>query len=169
RLQGMVGSIDRMIEASNEGILLSAEEQVAIFGEDWQPSWTAGARERWGDTPQWAEDAERAASRDADDYRRIAATVHELNADLAAARRAGVAPDSADAAALAERHRATIGEHFHCPHAMHVCIGRMTVTDPGFAAHYDAVEPGLARWLSEAIDANAREHGVDPETVDPTS
>jgi hypothetical protein len=39
------------------------------------------------------------------------------------------------------------------------------VTDPGFRSFYDDLEPGLATWLREIIDANARERGVDPETA----
>jgi MerR family transcriptional regulator, thiopeptide resistance regulator len=165
RLQGMVHAVDRMIEAIGAGILLSAEEQVAIFGEDWQPSWAAEARERWGDTVQWAQYAERTAGMTAEDRRQIAESVSALNGDLSAAKRAGVSPGSAEGNTLAERHRASIGAYFYCTHSMHVCLGRMYVADSGFAAHYDAIEPGLTSWLRDIIDANARDRGIDPETA----
>jgi hypothetical protein len=48
---------------------------------------------------------------------------------------------------------------------MHVCLGRIYVDDPGFAAHYDAIEPGLTLWLRDIIDANARDRGIDPEAA----
>ncbi|MFD0855654.1 MerR family DNA-binding protein, partial [Actinomadura adrarensis] len=35
RLQAMADAVDRMIEAASTGILLSTEEQVAIFGRRW--------------------------------------------------------------------------------------------------------------------------------------
>ncbi|WP_432535617.1 MerR family transcriptional regulator [Kineococcus arenarius] len=165
RLQGMVDAVDRMVEATTRGILLSAEEQAAIFGGTWDPSWAAGARERWGHTPQWTQYAEHAAARSAEDWQHIAHAVSVLHEDLAAAKRAGVGPGSEEANALAERHRASIAAYFHCTHAMHVCLGRTYVDDPGFTAYYDTMEPGLARWLSEIIDANARSHGVDPLTA----
>jgi DNA-binding transcriptional MerR regulator len=165
RLQAMADAVDRMIEATSAGILLSAEEQVAIFGQDWQPSWVSEARDRWGDTTQWAQSAERAAGRTAEDWQQIAESTTALDDDLAAAKRQGVAPGSAEANLLAERHRASIGTYFDCTHSMHVCLGRRYVGDPGFTAHYDALEPGLTPWLRDAINANAREHGVDPETA----
>jgi MerR family transcriptional regulator, thiopeptide resistance regulator len=165
RLQGMVNAVDRLIEATSVGILLSAEEQVAIFGKDWQPSWAAEARDRWGDTAQWAQYAERTAGMTAEDWRQIAESVSALGDDLAAAKRAGVSPGSAEGNTLAERHRASIGVYFHCTHSMHVCLGRRYVADPGFAAYYDDIEPGLTLWLRDVIDANARDRGIDPETA----
>lgn len=165
KLERMADSLDRMVEARQEGVLLSAEEQVEIFGENWQPSWSAGARERWGDTPQWAQFAERSAERTAEDWQRIAETVEALHADLSEALRDGVEPGSERADALAERHRGSMGVYFDCTHSMQVIIGRMSVDDPAFRANYEAIEPGLAVWLRDSIDANARAHGIDPETA----
>lgn len=164
-LRAMVDAVDRMIEAAGAGILLSAEEQVAIFGERWDPSSVVAARDRWGDTAQWAQYAERAASMTPEDWQRIADNLATLERDLAAARHAGVRPGSAEANALAERHRASIGAYFDCTPSMHVCLGRNHAADPGFAAYYDAIEPGLAVWLRDIIDANARDRGVDPDAA----
>lgn len=165
RLQAMVGAVDRMIEAARTGILLSAEEQVAIFGERWKPSLTEGARERWGDTAQWAQYAERAARMTPEDWQRVADNVTMLEQDLAAAKRAGVKPGSAAADALAERHRASMDAYFDCTLSMQVCLGRKYAADPGFSAHYDAIEPGLTVWLRDVIDAHARDRGVDPDAA----
>jgi MerR family transcriptional regulator, thiopeptide resistance regulator len=164
-LQKMVGAVDRMMEALDTGIRLTPEEQVEIFGDDWRPAWVEDAEERWGDSVQWTQYAERVAWMTADDWREVAAATEALNADLAAARRAGVAPGSDEANALAERHRASISTYFDCTHSMHVCLGRKYVGDPGFAAHYDALAPGLAAWLRDAIFANAEAHGVDPKSA----
>jgi DNA-binding transcriptional MerR regulator len=165
RLRGMVTAVDRMIEAAETGILLSAEEQVAIFGCDWQPSWVTEAHERWGHTPQWAQYAERAAGRTAQDWQQIADNVKALEHDLAAAKRAGVEPGTERANALAQRHRASISAYFHCTAAMHVCLGRTYTANPGYAAHYEALAPGLSGWLHQIIDANARAEGIDPDTA----
>ncbi|WP_433760463.1 MerR family transcriptional regulator [Nocardia sp. CA-135398] len=155
RLQQMADGMDRMIEARASGILLSAEEQIEIFGEHWQPNWTAEAHERWGDTAQWAQYAERAAQRTAEDWQQIAATVDALNTDLAAAYRAGVLPGSAEANTLAERHRASIDTYFDCPPAMHLCIARTYLTTPDHTTFYNTLAPGLTPWLSAIIHANA--------------
>ncbi len=164
-LQRTAAALDRLVDARERGLLLSPAEQVAIFGESWQPSWAREARERWGETAQWAQYAERSADRTPDDWRRVAAEVASLDEALAAACRDGVPPGSERAHVLAERHRASIGTYFDCSHAMHVCLGRTYTDDPGFRAHYDALAPGLAAWLRAAVEDNAREHGVDPATA----
>ncbi|MGH3170279.1 MAG: MerR family transcriptional regulator [Trebonia sp.] len=165
RLEQMVAVVDRMIEAADTGILLSAEEQVAIFGREWQPTWVAEAHDRWGHTPQWAQYAERAAGRTAHDWQQVASSVKALDRDLAAAKRAGVEPGTGQANALARRHRASISEYFHCTASMHVCLGRTFGTNPAYAAHYEAMEPGLSGWLREIIEAGARAEGINPDTA----
>ncbi|MFI6503331.1 MerR family transcriptional regulator [Nonomuraea typhae] len=164
-LQDMVGAVDRMLAAAESGIRLTPEEQAEIFGSRWQPSWPGEARERWGENAQWKQYAERAAARSRADWEEVAAEADALLAALAAAKRRGVAPGSDEAAELAERHRASISRHFDCTHAMHACLGRGFLADPGVTEFYDGAEPGLAAWLREAIFANARAHGVDPDTA----
>ena len=48
---------------------------------------------------------------------------------------------------------------------MHVCLAKMYVNDPRFRAHYDGIEPGLAVWLRDAIEAQAAAEGVDVENA----
>ncbi|MFC6012420.1 MerR family transcriptional regulator [Nocardia lasii] len=165
RLGQMADAVDRLIEARDSGTLLPADEQVAIFGEHWQPSWVDQARATWGDTAQWAESAERAAARSPEQWRRITADTESLHVDLAAACRMGVRAGSERANALAERHRASLAVYFDCTHAMHVCLARRYVEDPGYAAYYNGIEPGLAAWLRDIIDALARAEGIDPDTA----
>ena len=165
QLQGMVEAVDRLVQARETGTVLTPEEQVEIFGRDWQPSWYSQARRRWGDTGQWAQYAENAATMTTSDWRRINDAMTDLNADLAAAARTGVDPAGAAAGALVERHRAAMGAYFDCTHSMHVCLGRMYACDPGFSAYYDGLQPGLTRWLRNAIDANAARNGIDPDSA----
>ncbi|WP_230402226.1 MerR family transcriptional regulator [Sanguibacter suaedae] len=165
RLQSMVGSVDRMIEATSSGILMSPEEQSEAFGPGWDPGWVSEAQERWGQSPQWLEYAEHAAHRRGEDWQEVASATKALEQDLAVAKREAIPPGSAAANILAERHRASMASYFDCTHAMHVCLGRMYVSEPRFNAHYEALEPGLAQWVSDVIDANARHHGLDPATA----
>ena len=164
-LEELGESLDRIIDARKSGVLLPAHEQVSIFGRHWQPSWGPEAHERWGDSAQWAQHAERSAGRTAEDWQKIADCVETLNEDLALACRSGVEPGSGEANLLAERHRASIGVYFDCTHSMQVCLGRMYVADPGFTAFYEQVETGLTVWLRAVIDANARANGVAPESA----
>ena len=165
RLHEMAQGLDRMIQAYEQGLLLTAEQQAAIFGPEWNPDWAQGARARWGTTEQWAQFAEHAARFGPDDWEAVARIQAELEHDLARAMRDGVVPGSAEANRLAQRHRETFEAYFHLTHEMQVCLGRMFEQDEGFAGYYNRIQPGLAGWLARVIDGNARAHGVDPETA----
>lgn len=164
-LQEMVSAVDRLKEAITMNAPLTPEDRAEIFGTDWDEEYQDEAAERWGDTPQWEQSQARAARMSKEDWRRVKADGDALNADLAAAKRAGVAPGSAEAAELAERHRASITRFYDCTHSMQVCLARMYTQDPRFTETYDSLEPGLAQWLESVVAENARAHGVDPETA----
>ena len=166
RLEALDGELDTMIAAHERGIVLSAEEQAAAFGPDWNPSWPAEARERWGDSTQWQQFAERSAGRTPGDWKAVADATGAVERALADALGAGVEPGSAEADELVERHREAFSAYFPISRSRHVVLGRLYESDPSFAAHYDGLRPGLAAWLRRGIDANARSHGIDPETAD---
>ena len=165
QLQHLDEDLERMIAAQERGILLSEDEQRATFGPGWDTSWPAEAREAYGGSPQWQQYAERAASRSADDWKAVTRTVAAFDEELGAAIDAGARPGDATADALVERHRAVFSQYFPITRQMQVHLGRMYAADPRFAAHYDAVRPGLAVWLRDAIEASARAHGIDPDTA----
>jgi DNA-binding transcriptional MerR regulator len=164
-LEEVTASVDRLLAADETGVLLGDEHRAEILGDGWNPQWSLEARRRWGDSTQWAEYTERSADRSADEWRRIVSGMDGVDSDLADAKRAGVTPGSGQANELAERHRQAMSTFFHCTVPMHVLLGRMFVTEPGFADHYNRTDPGLAGWISEVFDANARRHGIDPDTA----
>lgn len=164
-LQEMVSAVDRLKEANAMNTPLTPEDRAEIFGTDWKEEYQEEAEQRWGDTPQWAQSQERTARMSKEDWKQVKAEGDALNADLAAAKRTGVDPESAEAAELAERHRASIGQFYDCTHSMQVCLARMYVQDQRFAETYNSLEPGLTGWLVAAVEANARAHGVDPEAA----
>ncbi|GEC98842.1 MerR family transcriptional regulator [Kocuria varians] len=165
-LRDLHGSVQRMIEAHERGILMPPEQQKRVFGTGWDPSWPAQARARWGDTPQWRQYAERAASRSPSEWSGLSQESRELDDALARAVREGTLPGNPRANDLVERHRALLSQYFPLTRQMQVCLGRLYESDPGFAGHYDSQQPGLASWFHESIDANARAHGVDPDTAE---
>ncbi|MGV9720955.1 MerR family transcriptional regulator [Nocardia beijingensis] len=165
RLQRLSAGLDRMIDAHERGLLLTVEQQAAIFGPRWDPDWAARARERYGDTTQWQQYAERAASRGPEEWQAIADAVAEFDRALGDAMDAGVKPGSPEANRLVERHREVFASYFPLTRQMQVCLGRRYEADPGFAAHYDGIRAGLAPWFRRIIDASARAHGIDPDTA----
>lgn len=165
RLQQLSAGLDRMIEAHERGLLLTVEQQAAIFGAQWDPDWPAQARQRYGDTTQWLQYAERSASRGPEEWQAIADAVAGLDRALADAMDAGVTPNSPEANRLVEWHREVFASYFPLTRQMQVCLGRKYETDTAFAAHYDGIRAGLATWFRRIIDASARAHGIDPDTA----
>lgn len=69
---------------------------------------------------------------------------------------AGEEPADEAAMTMAEEHRQHICTWFYdCPYEMHENLGEMYVSDERFKAFYDAMRPGLAEHLRDAIHANA--------------
>ncbi|MEU8300847.1 MerR family transcriptional regulator [Micromonospora sp. NPDC048909] len=165
RLQQLSVGLDRMIAAHERGLLLTVEQQAAIFGPQWNPDWPAQARRRYGDTTQWQQYAERSASRSPEEWQAVADTVADLDRALGDAMDAGVTPGSPEANQLVERHREVFTSYFPLTRQMQVCLGRRFEADPAFAAHYDGIRAGLATWFRQSIDASARAHHIDPDTA----
>jgi DNA-binding transcriptional MerR regulator len=164
-LQRLDERLGRMAEAHERGILLDDDEQTELFGADWDAERARGARAAWGDSPQWAQFAERSANRTREQWRALSGALAGLQDALGDAVARGVAPGSDEANELVERHRTVFSELFPLSREMQVCLGRMFESDPGFSAHYDGIQPGLAGWFRRSIDASARAHGIDPDTA----
>ncbi|WP_019180735.1 MerR family transcriptional regulator [Microbacterium yannicii] len=164
-LQRLDERLERMTRAHEVGILLDEDEQIETFGPDWDPAHTRHARTMWGGSVQWAQFAERSASRTREQWRSLSDSMARFQSDLGDAFGAGVVPGSAEANELVERHRQTFSHFFPLTREMQVCLGRMFQSDPGFAAHYDGIRAGLAAWFRRIIDESARAHGIDPDAA----
>ncbi|WP_291278989.1 MerR family transcriptional regulator [Galactobacter sp.] len=143
RLEEMVSSVDTLLERNMTHNELTPEEQAGALGSVWTDPYHDEAD---------MEEAKRA--------------LEDLETALAEGLRAGVEPGSSEANALAERHRANVGQWFDVSHARQSLIAQGYTADPRWTEHYDSREPGLAAWLRAIIDANARAHGVDPDTAE---
>ncbi|MGP4014329.1 MerR family transcriptional regulator [Saccharopolyspora sp. 5N708] len=164
-LQRLDDRLERMTEAHERGILLSDEAQSEMFGADWDARRSRAARTVWGDSPQWAQFAERSASRTRDQWQSLSAAMSTLQRDLGDALDRDVVPGTPEANGLVERHREVFSNFFPLTRQMQVCLGRMFESDPGFSAHYDGIRAGLASWFRQIIDESARAHGIDPDTA----
>jgi hypothetical protein len=156
----MVAAVEKEMEARSMGISLSPEERFEVFG-DWLPEeYEAEAEQKWGETEAWAQSKRRTTSYSKDDWLRIKAEGEDIETRFAAALRDGVPADSERAMDLAEEHRQQINRNFYdCPPQMHAGLGRMYVEDERFTAHYEEIAPGLARYVSTAVQANAARQG----------
>jgi DNA-binding transcriptional MerR regulator len=160
RTSAMVAAVEKEMEARTMGISLTPEERFEVFGEHDPARYEAEAEERWGQTDAYKESQRRARGYSKDDWLRIKAEGADLELRFAAALRDGVPADSPQAMNLAEESRQQISRNFYdCPPEMHAGLGRMYVEDERFAAHYEDVAPGLAQYVSTAVQANAARQG----------
>jgi hypothetical protein len=148
------------MEARQMGISLTPEERFEVFGEHDPAQYDAEVEERWGETEAYAQSKRRTAAYTKDDWLRIKAEGEDIEARFAAALRSGVPADSPQAMDIAEEHRQQISRNFYdCPPGMHAGLGRMYVEDERFTAHYEQRAPGLAQYVSTAVQANATRQG----------
>jgi DNA-binding transcriptional MerR regulator len=156
RLEAMLASIDRTLASLEGRTEMNDEELFEVFGDFDPAEHEAEARERWGDTEAHRESARRTKRYTKADWQRYKRESAALVQDLAALMDQGVPPKDARAMDAAERHRLQIDRWFYpCSREMHIELGCMYVADPRFTANYDAARPGMAKYLCDAIAANA--------------
>jgi DNA-binding transcriptional MerR regulator len=161
RTQAMVAAVEKEMEAHQMGIHLTPEERFEVFGRDDPSQYAAEAEERWGDTEAWTQSQRRAASYSKDDWLRITAESADVERRFVEALQAGVPADAEQAMDAAEAHRQHIGRYFYdCSPEMHSGLGRMYLEDARFTAHYEQLAPGLAEYVSTAVQANAARQGA---------
>ncbi|MDT3440948.1 MerR family transcriptional regulator [Pseudofrankia sp. BMG5.37] len=157
RLAALGAALDRHLEARAMGMRLTPEEQLEVFGTDKVGGeWADEAEHRFGETDAYQESQRRAASYTKDDWARLKA---ESDAALRAWREAllsGLPADGPETTALAEEHRQHITRWFYdCGYDIHVGLAEMYLADERFTQVYEIVAPGLARYVHDAILANA--------------
>jgi DNA-binding transcriptional MerR regulator len=156
KLQKMAAAVEHAMEARTMGINLTPEERFEVFGDKDPEQYREEAEARWGDTEAYAESQRRAASYTKEDWKRIQAEVDDWQERYAALVAAGEQPAGEAAMDLAEEHRQHISRwYFEVSYEMHRCFAGMYVSDERFKAYYDAMRPGLAEHLHDAILANA--------------
>ncbi|KMS79776.1 MerR family transcriptional regulator [Streptomyces leeuwenhoekii] len=159
KLRKMAAAVEHAMEARRMGIDLTPEEKFEVFGDHDPEQYEEEVRRRWGDTEAYRQSRERTASYTKEDWKRVTAELDALHRRMAALMDEGLPADSEAAMDTAEEHRRLItGAYYDCGYEMHTCLGEMYVGDPRFTATYDAVRPGLAAWLRDAIVANAARH-----------
>lgn len=156
KLQEMAAAVETAMEAKKMGINLTPEEKFEVFGDHDPDQYAEEVERRWGDTDAYKESQRRHASYTKDDWQRINDEFTAVHAHMGELLDRGVAADSAEAMDGAEEHRRFISRHhYECSYEIHTCLGEMYVTDERFTAFYEAIRPGLAVYMRDAILANA--------------
>jgi DNA-binding transcriptional MerR regulator len=159
RLKRLSDAVALAMEAHQVNIPLTPEERLEVFGSFDPDEHAAEVQDRWGDTDAYRESARRTARYTKEDWVRIKAEGEAATRMVVDAMAAGRPADAGEAMDGAEAHRRQIdGAFYPCSYEMHVGLAEMYIADPRFTATYEAIAPGLAQYLHDAIVANAARH-----------
>jgi DNA-binding transcriptional MerR regulator len=154
RIDRLIAAVDRAISASQEGRTMTPEESLEVFGDFDPAQYEDEGKERWGDTDAYRESARRTKAYTKQDWLQIGVESDAINQAFIALMDAGVPSTGPEAQAVAERHRGHISTWFYpCSPEIHAGLGQMYVMDSRFTENIDKAKPGLARYMSEAIEA----------------
>lgn len=152
RLRSISDMIDTTIERKRQGVTMTPEEKLAVFGDFDPAEHQAEAEQRWGSSEAYRQSARRTAAYKKDDWERInaeAAGIYERFASLA---QQATEPGSAEAQQLVDEHRAHISRWFYeCTPEIHAGLGQMYQHDQRFADAIDKSGNGVAQYMSAAI------------------
>ena len=166
-LRRIIGAVDEMLEemSMNDGKNTTMDARAAAekFGGGWRQDFADEAEARWGDTAAWAQSQQANANRTEEEWAQMYSDQEALVAKLAQAIGDDVDPDSELGREVSALHRAGVEKHYECGYGRQVILARMYLVDERFHEAYGGVEP--TKWLVAAIEADARAHGVDPETA----
>jgi hypothetical protein len=121
-----------------------------------QDIYAAEAKERWGDTDAYKESQRRMAGYSKEDIAKAQQAMQDATNLVLNAMKAGLPADSSEAMAGAEAHRQSISDYWYeCTYEIHTGLATMYLADPRFMAHYEGQQAGLAKYIHDAIVANA--------------
>ncbi|MFC6354490.1 MerR family transcriptional regulator [Rothia nasimurium] len=161
QLSAMVTAIDTLMENEMTNKKLTLTEIGEVLGDANFADYQAEAEERYAGTDDWAISQQRTASWSQADWAGYKNRAAELDGKLADAARRNLPTDGTEASELVHAHRQLLSEFFPVTPAKHYLISRGYVTDERFTSYYESQQPGLARWLADAIEAEAQRAGVD--------
>lgn len=152
RTAAMIRAIDVALAALTEGKATTMDDR-AMF-EGFEDPHHDEAKERWGETSEYAEAARRTRSYTESDWAAHRAEQKALYEALADGMRAQRPVDHPDVQELVARHRESIDRWFYpCDRAMQRRLADLYESDARFAANIDAFGEGLTRYLVAAIRA----------------
>lgn len=162
RTQAQLDAVLNLLEGESR---MKTEDMKTLFDGFEPAQYEEEAEQRWGDSDAYRQSRERTRRYGKADWERIKAEGEALNARYLALMDAGAAPDSEEARAAAEAHRAYFSRWFYDASAeMMAGLAQMWVEDERFTRNIDRARPGLAAYQSAAVLAWASSQGAGQDT-----
>jgi DNA-binding transcriptional MerR regulator len=157
RLDRLAVTVGRTIEMREAGTAMGPEELFDGFDADKQDEYEAELVDRFGPAVQEKIDESwrRVGAMTKSDAVRIQGDLAARDADYAALLDAAVAPDDPRTQQVTAGHYAWVCQFWTPSPEAFAGLGDLYVDNPDFHARYDAVRPGLAEYVRDAMTAYA--------------
>ncbi len=142
-------SIRKTIHSMSNDKKMDREELYDAFKDDDVKQYQEEVKQRWGNTDAYAQSMKKVGKMTKAEMDKLKADGKAFTNELANNMDKPI--NSPEVQALIQKHYDGINFFYACPIPMYRNLGEMYVDDPRFTATYDAVRPGLARWLRDAI------------------
>jgi len=161
-MQELITAVDTLLTAETlkEGKTMSTEDKIALFGENW-PVYDEEARQRWGDTEDYAANQKMVAQMSKEDIRAAKQVAKEFKQMLIDAHSRAVVPGSDEAKDVADKHMATISPYMPMSRSKQVLLARMYVADDRFSEAYG----DNRQYLQDIVEAQAQAEGINLDNV----
>ena len=148
RLERLISSIDDAMKG---------ETVMKAFDNSEFTKYKAEAKEKWGNTKAYKEQAEKTANYTKENWKNAADGLNSIFAEFAACRNAGNDAASPAAQAIAAKLQQHISDNYYtCTKDILAGLGQMYVLDERFKRNIDQNGEGTAQFASEAISIYCR-------------
>lgn len=153
QLDRIIAALDRALR-HHEGDPMAPDDVPTLFA-GFDPALHADeAERRWGDTAPYREAAARTRRYGQAEWDAIRREADAIYQRFAALMREGAPPADARARGVVAAHRAHLERWFYAvSDELHRGLGEMYAADARFGATFDAIAPGLATYVRDAIVA----------------
>jgi MerR family transcriptional regulator, thiopeptide resistance regulator len=151
RLERLIGTIDKTLEGLQGGRMLADEELYEGFSAEEVASIKAESEARWGETYRRSEARVRSWSKA--ELEEVKAEGQSLEAAFREALLAGRKPEGPAVLAIAAAWSKHINRFYDAPPELMAGLGRMYAEDERFLSRYEAMTPGLAVFIRDALAA----------------
>ena len=164
RLQGIRRQLDALLDDSAKSTVSNKEQsamgkdnQFNVFDGFDPDQYADEAKERWGHTDAYKESTRRTKNYTQEDWARYKAEADALNQAMVQLIKRNLSPDDPEVLDVVDQMRRMIDKWFYpCPPKMHAGLGEMYVQDGRFAAYYEKIHPGMAKFMRDATAANSQ-------------
>lgn len=155
RLDRLIDTVDQTIATLKGEFIMTAKDYFEGFDE---ARYEGEARQRWGNTPQYAESRQKWATYSKEQKDAIKAEGGRLTIRMVS-EDPGASPDDADVQQAIGDYHAYINKYFYtCDLEFMRNLADMWVEDPRFAINYQRVREGGAEFVRQAVHIYCDRH-----------